>query len=177
MITTDHASRACRQPASGVCRGSVSPGSVGLRWRAVGCAVVDGFGRDGGDEGIAHSDLSGDVAHAVLTVSENSAQVRHVEAQAAIFHHHIGPDASQQFLSGDDPARLLHERNEQIEGAPADLDRDAVSGKQSLAGRQPEWTERYPVNHIAANLSVGMPCAFVVFTIITHVTSFLAAMS
>ncbi|EGY00115.1 hypothetical protein AZA_84545 [Nitrospirillum viridazoti Y2] len=95
----------------------------------------------GGDEGVAHPHLGRDVAGAVLAIAQELAQASHVEAQAAILHHHVRPDPLQQVTLGQHAAGLFHQGDQQVEGAAADLDRGAVAGQQALAHGEAEGTK------------------------------------
>ena len=98
-----------------------------------------------GDEGVAHADLGRDVARAIPPVAKDPAQARHVEAQAAVLHDHVGPDPLQELALRHHSAGLLHEGGEQVEGATSDFDRRAIMSEQALTRKEREGTEFDPL--------------------------------
>src|SRR5581483_4673266 len=90
------------------------------------------------DECVTHPDLCGDITRAILTVAQDLAEIGHVEPETALLHDHVRPHTLQKLMFGQHPAGLLHERDEQVERAPADVDWRTVPGKESLARRERE---------------------------------------
>jgi hypothetical protein len=96
-----------------------------------------------------HADLagklvaaSGDRADQIPLRPEGGAQRRDLGLQIVFLDDPVGPHARHQRVLADDLAARLDQRHQHIEGAPAELDRLAVSDELAAVRHHPETPER-----------------------------------
>ncbi|MNL08231.1 hypothetical protein D3C87_1289400 [compost metagenome] len=86
---------------------------------AVGCSRIDNGWLAPGllffqrcHKRISHTDLRGDVARMLVTVTENPPQGRHMKAQTAFLDNDIGPHLLDQIALGQHSARSHQQGNQ-----------------------------------------------------------------
>jgi hypothetical protein len=63
---------------------------------------------------------------AFQAIFERSAEAGDVNPEAALLHNHIGPDSRHQFLVADDFPGAFDQRDQNVQGTAATLDRRSV---------------------------------------------------
>ena len=101
-----------------------------------------------GRRGRGRVDLAGELvaapgygAHQVAVAGERLAQRRDLHLQVVLFDDPAGPDAAHQLVLAQDRAARVDQRDEHVEGAPAQLERDAVCEQFAALPQQPETAE------------------------------------
>jgi hypothetical protein len=64
-----------------------------------------------------------------------------MSSETTLIDSNIRPDPLDKVLFANDFASTLDKKNENIQGAPPDVNRNALFLKQSLRRLQPEWTK------------------------------------
>jgi hypothetical protein len=84
----------------------------------------------------------GDGADQIPLCAKGSAQCRDLGLQAVFLDDAVWPHPRHQRVLGDNPAARLDQRHQDVEGAPAELDRPAVGEQLAAVRRYPETSER-----------------------------------
>ena len=118
--------------------GQVAAQRGGARWH--------GWGRRVGDGGRGVIQQLGKAVPATGNgddgaVPEQLAQRPDVHFEVVLGHHHVGPDAVQQFVLADHAVALLDQGEQQVEGARAELDGRVIGQQLALRRLQAKAPE------------------------------------
>jgi hypothetical protein len=76
-----------------------------------------------------------------VSLPKRFAKASDMNSQSALVDRDVGPHAREQILLADDFACVLHQNDQNVECAAAQLKRDATPLEKSFRREQTEWTE------------------------------------
>jgi len=140
-------------------RGSVigPPDHAGQTTRQVGVRIADrdlctrvappARSRHRRHKAITSSGKSGDVAGAVLAVSQRPSQVGDMKPQTAFLNRDVWPDQRQQIHLADNFVRTRGQTRQDVEGARSQIDRRALPQEKPLVSNERKRTKCYLFAH------------------------------